>query len=118
MISIQLFTNIRKGVYGNFLNHKNYLRKCFILKSNIRYYSIDINDKLEYEKSILHTNNNKLFNKCMHCTIPGIILCKSCNGCGKIYFDGIKETICDKCNRSGYVLCNYCGGYGRYDDIL
>lgn len=54
----------------------------------------------------------------MHCTIPGIILCKSCNGCGKIYFDGIKETICDKCNRSGYVLCNYCGGYGRYDDIL
>lgn len=50
MISIQLFTNIRKGVYGNFLNHKNYLRKCFILKSNIRYYSIDINDKLEYEK--------------------------------------------------------------------
>lgn len=49
---------------------------------------------------------------CSYCKGKKIIKCMECKGCGRIYYDGMKEYICDMCCGCGHITCNFCGGTG------
>jgi len=116
MLSKRLFTNIGTRLYSNLFNHKNDLRNRYMLKSDICYYSIDINDKVN--NRLFGASVDKTHDNCVYCMGKGLVLCRTCNGSGKMYYDGFKEVICDTCSRFGCVICNICDGSGIYNNIL
>jgi len=55
---------------------------------------------------------------CKYCQGTGLVICRDCNACRRIYFDGFKEHICDSCRGAGDKICNMCGGTGDYHRIF
>lgn len=49
---------------------------------------------------------------CEYCKGRIMVKCIECNGVGRVYFDGFKESICDSCTGWGCNICQMCGGGG------
>jgi hypothetical protein len=58
------------------------------------------------------------FDNCKYCEGVGLIVCPECNGCGKLYFESFKETLCDCCRGFGSQCCIVCGGSGKSHSIF
>lgn len=64
-----------------------------------------LTEKLQY--NIYNTD------PCKYCQGTGVVICHDCNGCGRHYFDGFKEFICDSCHGTCCRICNICRGNGQ-----
>ena len=64
-----------------------------------------LTEKLQY--NIYNTD------PCKYCQGTGVVICHDCNGCGRHYFDGFKEIICDSCHGTCCRICNMCGCNGQ-----
>jgi hypothetical protein len=96
------------------LHDKNLLNICFQKK-------IDTKKKSDNTKPpVTLKNSDNIKNsfispteiKCKFCNGFKIIKCLECNGCGKIYFDGMREFLCNNCRGAGSTNCTFCGGLG------
>jgi hypothetical protein len=94
MLSMSKLFNIFKLPTGMCWNSDMYLQKPSIKQSSV-------SGMFSQDKHCSYCNGNK------------ILRCMECNGCGKIYYDGIKENICDMCDGYGCIQCNFCGGTGK-----
>ena len=76
-------------------------------------YRITLNNKLFFKKK-----HYKDYDYCKYCNGFKIIRCLECYGSGRIFYDGMKEHLCNTCCGRGDVVCDFCGGIGCDNTIF
>lgn len=71
-----------------------------------------------FKKSNIVSENLYPVDPCKYCSGTGFVICCDCNGCGKVYFDGFKEFICDSCRGMGNCCCGICDGTGKCHNMF
>jgi DnaJ-class molecular chaperone len=61
--------------------------------------------------------HSQKFNKinteyCRYCNGFKYVKCLECHGSGRIFYDGMKEHLCNNCKGRGEIICNFCSGLG------
>lgn len=93
--------------------HQKMKRTNNIFKAPVRTYCCEVSLR---KKNISQSVRGGMFSQddhCPYCKGKKSIRCLDCLGCGRQYYDGMKEHICDGCHGYGYKKCDFCGGSGE-----
>jgi DnaJ-class molecular chaperone len=70
-----------------------------------------------FKRNIGLIRHSQKFNKinkecCRYCNGIKYVKCLECHGSGRIFYDGMKEHLCNNCKGRGEIICNFCSGLG------
>lgn len=80
--------------------------------------SIDENNKspkVPESHKVPESPRSSMFSSSKYCPYCGgekYYKCLECDGCGKLYSDGMREYLCNECRGRGLAPCSMCGGSG------